>query len=167
MSASEKTRREKIVDVGSGAFGTALAAVAALSGRADVTLLCRRQAQMEALRATRVNDTGLPGISLPTNLAFEVDGSVLETATIVLFVMPSQEQAGAARGLAVHLHHRQSIEIGRASAMTDPCHPPGPKLLGPPTIIKPMPRLRIASCIACICSHSSESAATSAKITAP
>lgn len=101
--------REKIVVVGSGAFGTALAAVAALSGKADVTLLCRRQAQMEALKATRINDRGLPGITLPDNLDFAVDGAVLEAATIVLFVMPSQEQANAARGLAVHLHRRQSI----------------------------------------------------------
>lgn len=102
-------KREKIVVVGSGAFGTALAAVAALSGKADVTLLCRRQEQMEALRASRVNERGLPGIMLPDNLSFEVDGTVLEDATIVLFVMPSQEQANAAHGLAVHLHHRQSI----------------------------------------------------------
>ena len=101
--------REKIVVVGSGAFGTALAAVAALSGKADVTLLCRRQAQMEALSATRINEKGLPGIVLPDNLAFAIDGAVLEAATIVLFVMPSQEQANAARGLAVHLHRRQSI----------------------------------------------------------
>ncbi|MCB1444590.1 MAG: NAD(P)-dependent glycerol-3-phosphate dehydrogenase [Rhizobiaceae bacterium] len=103
------TGREKIVVVGSGAFGTALAAVAALSGKADVTLLCRRQAQMEALSATRINEKGLPGIVLPDNLAFAIDGAVLEAATIVLFVMPSQEQANAARGLAVHLHRRQSI----------------------------------------------------------
>lgn len=109
MSDRPDNSREKIVVVGSGAFGTALAAVAALSGKADVTLLCRRQQQMEALRATRINETGLPGITLPENLRFEVGGAVLEDATIVLFVMPSQEQASAARGLAVHLHQGQLI----------------------------------------------------------
>lgn len=101
--------REKIVVVGSGAFGTALAAVAALSAKADVTLLCRRQEQVAALEATHVNDRSLPGITLPANLRFAVDGSVLEQASIVLFVMPSQEQANAARGLAIHLHQHQSI----------------------------------------------------------
>jgi glycerol-3-phosphate dehydrogenase (NAD(P)+) len=109
MSAPKKPTRENIVVVGSGAFGTALAAVAALSKKADVTLLCRRPEQVEALRATRVNETALPGITLPGNIAFEADASVLEAATIVLFVMPSQEQARAARGLAAHLHRHQSI----------------------------------------------------------
>ena len=108
MSLQDKPR-EKIVVVGSGAFGTALAAVAALSAKADVTLLCRRQEQAEALEATRINEKSLPGITLPANLRFAVDGSVLEEASIVLFVMPSQEQANAARGLAAHLHQHQSI----------------------------------------------------------
>lgn len=101
--------RENIVVVGAGAFGTALAAVAALSAKADVTLLCRRQEQVEALRATGINEKGLPGIRLPANIRFEVDASVLELADIVLFVMPSQDQASAAHGLAVHLHQHQSI----------------------------------------------------------
>jgi glycerol-3-phosphate dehydrogenase (NAD(P)+) len=101
--------REKIVVVGAGAFGTALAAVAALSGKADVTLLCRRQDQRDALAATRMNARSLPGITLPPDLTFETDGAVLEIADIVLFVMPSQEQAAAARGLAVHLHRHQAI----------------------------------------------------------
>src|SRR6218665_3405651 len=109
MSASDNLSRENIVVVGSGAFGTALAAVAALSAKADVTLLCRRQEQAELLRATRVNEKALPDITLPANIRFEVDASVLEAASIVLFVMPSQEQASAAHGLAIHLHQRQSI----------------------------------------------------------
>lgn len=109
MSSPDKPGRENIVVVGSGAFGTALAAVAALSAKADVTLLCRRPEQVESLRASRVNDTGLPGIKLPENIRFEADPAVLEAATIVLFVMPSQEQASAARALASHLRQHQSI----------------------------------------------------------
>lgn len=109
MSVAANLIRENIVVVGSGAFGTALAAVAALSAKADVTLLCRRPEQVESLKATRINATGLPGISLPGNLRFESDASVLEVASIVLFVMPSQEQANAARSLEMHLHQHQSI----------------------------------------------------------
>ena len=109
MSARKNSLRENIVVVGSGAFGTALAAVAALSSKADVTLLCRRPEQVEALRATGINERGLPGIRLPENIRYDADAAVLEAATIVLFVMPSQEQAGAARGLAAHLNQRQSI----------------------------------------------------------
>jgi glycerol-3-phosphate dehydrogenase (NAD(P)+) len=109
MSANGKQGRENIVVVGSGAFGTALAAVAAISAKADVTLLCRRPEQVEQLTATRINDKGLPGITLPAAIGFESDPAVLETADIVLFVMPSQEQASAARALAAHLHQHQSI----------------------------------------------------------
>ncbi|MGV3552978.1 2-dehydropantoate 2-reductase N-terminal domain-containing protein, partial [Rhizobium sp.] len=101
--------REKIVVVGSGAFGTALAAVSALSDNADVALLCRRPEQAEMLAETRINDRNLPGITLPHNLAFSADPAVLESAGIVLFVMPSQEQTSAARLLATHLSHDQSI----------------------------------------------------------
>ncbi|MGV3549172.1 NAD(P)H-dependent glycerol-3-phosphate dehydrogenase [Rhizobium sp.] len=103
------SRRESIVVVGSGAFGTALSAVAAISNKADVTLLCRRPEQVEALRMSGINETGLPGITLPATIRFESDASVLESADIVLFVMPSQQQASAARDLAKHLHRHQSI----------------------------------------------------------
>jgi glycerol-3-phosphate dehydrogenase (NAD(P)+) len=109
MSGREQAVREKIVVVGSGAFGTALAAVAALSDKANVTLLCRRAEQVQALQATRVNASGLPGITLPETIAFASDPAVLETASIVLLVMPSQQQAEAARGLSGYLNHRQSI----------------------------------------------------------
>lgn len=101
--------RENIVVVGSGAFGTALAAVAALSGKADVTLLCRRPEQVATLAATRINDTSLPDISLPESIRFTADAAVLERAGIVLFVMPSQQQAAAARELSAHLRQHQSI----------------------------------------------------------
>jgi glycerol-3-phosphate dehydrogenase (NAD(P)+) len=101
--------RENIVVVGSGAFGTALAAVAAISGKADVTLLCRRHEQVVELARTRINADDLPGISLPEGIAFTDDTGVLENASIVLFVMPSQAQAAAARSLKPHLQQHQSI----------------------------------------------------------
>jgi glycerol-3-phosphate dehydrogenase (NAD(P)+) len=104
MSASEK-----IVVVGSGAFGTALAAVAALAGKADVTLLCRREDQRAELEATRINSRNLPGITLPPDLHYATDNALLEEASIVLFAMPSQAQAEAARDLKPHLHQHQSI----------------------------------------------------------
>lgn len=101
--------RERIVVVGSGAFGTALAAVAAISDHADVTLLCRRDEQRAELETTNINSRNLPGIVLPENLGYSTDASMLESASIVLLVMPSQDQAGAAHGLKAHLRRHQSI----------------------------------------------------------
>ncbi|MDB5522662.1 MAG: hypothetical protein JWM58_425 [Rhizobium sp.] len=101
--------RERIVVVGSGAFGTALAAAAATSDNADVTLLCRSTEQARDLEATRTNARNLPGISLPERLAFSADPRILETASVVLFVMPSQAQREAAHDLSPFLKAGQSI----------------------------------------------------------
>ncbi len=87
----------KIVVIGAGAFGTALAAVAAARANADVTLLARREEKAEECRRTGRNEAALPGISLPAGLEFSADTTVLADAGIVLFVMPSQEHRAAAR----------------------------------------------------------------------
>ncbi|MBB4186886.1 glycerol-3-phosphate dehydrogenase (NAD(P)+) [Sinorhizobium terangae] len=91
------SEKPKIVVVGAGAFGTALAAVAAATGNAKVTLLARRQETVEQCYRTRRNDAFLPGIPLPAELGFSSDTAVLMDADIILFAMPSQEQRAAAR----------------------------------------------------------------------
>ena len=104
-----RRRKDHIVVVGSGAFGTALAAAAAISDNAEVTLLCRDPAQVQDLRDTGVNARNLPGIRLPDKISFSAYPKILETASVVLFVMPSQAQREAARDLAPHLRQHQSI----------------------------------------------------------
>ena len=94
---------EKIVIAGSGAFGTALAAVATLAGQADVVLLCRSAALADELSAKRINSRSLPGIALPETIAFTADPSVLGDAGTVLFAMPSQHQRQAADDLKTFL----------------------------------------------------------------
>lgn len=95
--------REKVVVVGAGAFGTALAAVIASTGKANVTLLGRSGSTMQRLAASREHEEALPGIALPPSLAFSADPAVLRDAGTVLFVMPSQAQAAAARSYGPHL----------------------------------------------------------------
>ncbi|KSV93690.1 glycerol-3-phosphate dehydrogenase [Sinorhizobium sp. GL28] len=87
----------KIVVVGAGAFGTALAAVAASAAGSDVTLLARRQEIAEACGNTGRNEDALPGIDLPPALKHTADVSVLAEAEVVLFAMPSQAHRDAAR----------------------------------------------------------------------
>ena len=96
---ADLARTDRIVVVGSGAFGTALAAVAAASGKVPVTLLTRRESIVEDFKQTGRNDSALPGIDLPGTLDVSDDPAVLEGAGIVLFAMPSQAQREAGRSL--------------------------------------------------------------------
>lgn len=95
--------REKVVVIGAGAFGTALAVVMALENRHDVTLLGRDPSLMADLKADGMHEAALPGISLPDVLQFSAEPSVLAGAGIVLFAMPSQAQADAARHYGPYL----------------------------------------------------------------
>lgn len=99
----------KIVVVGAGAFGTALAAVAAAKEKADVTLLSRREEVAAECRRTGRNEAVLPGIELPAGLAFSADTAVLMDADIVLFAMPSQEQRAAAQSYGASIRTDATI----------------------------------------------------------
>ena len=89
----------RIAVIGAGAFGTALASVAAAGG-GDVTLIGRDAAAVDLMRTARRNEKALPGIDLPPALAFSADARAIRGAGIVLFAMPSQAQRDAARSLA-------------------------------------------------------------------
>ncbi|MDL2399546.1 NAD(P)H-dependent glycerol-3-phosphate dehydrogenase [Rhizobium mayense] len=94
---------ERIAVIGAGAFGTALAAVIALTGKSQVTLVGRNAALMADLRADRMHDTALPGIDLPDALQFSAEPDAISDAGIALFAMPSQAQADAARHYGPYL----------------------------------------------------------------
>ncbi len=94
---------ERIVVIGAGAFGTALAAVIALTGRSDVTLVGRNAGLMKDLATDRMHDAVLPGIELPDSLHFSAEADSISSADIVLFAMPSQAQADAARHYGPYL----------------------------------------------------------------
>ena len=96
-------QREKIVVIGAGAFGTALAVVIALENRHDVILLGRDPSLMADLRSDRVHEAMLPGVELPDVLEFSAEPDVLTSAGIVLFAMPSQAHADAARHYGPYL----------------------------------------------------------------
>lgn len=101
----------KVVVVGSGAFGTALASVIAQAGRSRVTLLARNELVASQITQTRTNEAALPGIKLPTVLRSSTDTAVLNDASIVLFAMPSQAQRDAARRFRLDLRPGASVVI--------------------------------------------------------
>ncbi|MCD2175481.1 NAD(P)H-dependent glycerol-3-phosphate dehydrogenase [Rhizobium sp. C4] len=89
--------QSKVVIIGAGAFGTALATVIAEAGKADVTLIARNEPMAARLAETLRHETALPGIALSEKITFTADPEVLKTAEIVLFAMPSQAHREAAR----------------------------------------------------------------------
>lgn len=84
--------------VGAGAWGTALANVAAAAGH-DVTLWMRDPAQERAISAERVNPR-LPGIELHASIRPTADLANLAQADAVLLVTPAQTTREVAGALA-------------------------------------------------------------------
>ena len=87
--------------VGAGAWGTALAAVAARAGREVV--LCARNPNLAAeIAATRTNPR-LPGIKLDASVKVTDDIRLAASAELVLIATPAQSLRAAVAALAPHL----------------------------------------------------------------
>ena len=80
---------DRIVVLGAGAWGTALANVAARPGR-KVWLWCRDPAQAAAIRTTRENRRRLPGVPIAEAVAPTSDLGCVGAADLVLAAVPAQ-----------------------------------------------------------------------------
>ena len=78
----------KIGVIGGGAWGTALAQVAARGG--DVTLWVREGEVADAINTTRTNALFLPGVTLSDAIRATTDASDLDDAEALLVVTPAQ-----------------------------------------------------------------------------
>ncbi len=83
------TGEETVGVIGAGAWGTALAAVAARRGHA-VRIWAREPEVAETINAKRENPLFLPGISLPVGMRAGTDFAMLEDCTAILVVTPAQ-----------------------------------------------------------------------------
>ena len=92
-----------IAVLGAGAWGAALANVAAEASGADVPLIGRDAAAMAEIESARENARRLPGIRLHDGVRAAADLSSLSTADIVLFVTPTQTLREVAGLAAPHL----------------------------------------------------------------
>jgi glycerol-3-phosphate dehydrogenase (NAD(P)+) len=86
--------------VGAGAWGTALALVAARAGH-PVRLWGRDGGQVAAMAATRRNERHLPGIELPPAVEPVPELAALGTAEVLLLVVPAQAVRAVCRLLPV------------------------------------------------------------------
>lgn len=87
--AESNTPYKSIAVVGAGAWGTALAATAALAGR-EVILYAREPEVVNAIRATGENTPFLPGVKLPQGLSPTNVIQDCARAEAILLVSPAQ-----------------------------------------------------------------------------
>jgi glycerol-3-phosphate dehydrogenase (NAD(P)+) len=115
---------QTVAVIGAGAWGTALATVAARAGR-SVTLYARDAEHAARIAATRENPR-LPGIQLAADIAVTPDLAQAAQAQIILVVTPAQHLRGAMDALGPHLAPAtpviacaKGIEHGTHKFMTD------------------------------------------------
>lgn len=93
-----KDRRPRILVLGAGAWGTALAVQAARAGNA-VTLWGRDRARVGAIAAARENARYLPGAKLSAAIALTDDLAAAPDAVLVLAAVPAQHLRGVLQRL--------------------------------------------------------------------
>ncbi len=75
--------------IGAGAWGTALAQVAARAGH-DVTLWARQQQAADAINASHANAARLPGVALEAAIAATGNAADLSSSDLILIATPAQ-----------------------------------------------------------------------------
>jgi len=92
----------RVAVIGSGAWGTTLAAM--IAQREPVTLLCHAEATAARIGASGRNEPRLPGIDLPAPLRATADPRALATATeLVVFAVPSAHLRDMVQRVAPHV----------------------------------------------------------------
>jgi len=111
--------------LGGGAWGTALANVAAAAG-ADVVLWAREAEVVDGVNASHENPLFLPGIALSPNVSATSSLADAAKADLILAVPPAQHMRSVLRSLKPHLQPgaplvlcAKGIERGSLALMTD------------------------------------------------
>ena len=102
-----------IAIIGSGAWGTTLAALAASSGH-DVRLLFRSPEEAAGVAATGRHDRAVPGLALPAGVRPVTDvAAAVGGAGLVVMAVPSQAMREAARRVAPHLSGAPVLSVSK------------------------------------------------------
>lgn len=111
--------------IGAGAWGTALAQVAAAAGRA-VTIWAREAEVVDAINSRRENAVFLPGIPLHAAIMATSDLAAAAKSDLILAAPPAQHMRPVLKALAPHLPANaavtlcaKGVERGSLALMTD------------------------------------------------
>jgi glycerol-3-phosphate dehydrogenase (NAD(P)+) len=117
-------RYNSVAVIGAGAWGTALASVAARAGR-EVMLFARDASRAAEIASTRINPK-LPGVRLSDGVAVTTDIALAAGADVVVIATPAQHLREAVAALAPHLARAtpviasaKGIERGSHKFMTE------------------------------------------------
>jgi glycerol-3-phosphate dehydrogenase (NAD(P)+) len=115
----QTTGTHRLAVIGSGAWGTTLAMVAARAGT-PVTLVVRDPADAAVMRESGRHPRSLKGVTLHPDVEIESDTpSAIDRADVVLLAIPTQKLRRGAEGLVEELHGKiivsaaKGIEIGK------------------------------------------------------
>lgn len=116
---------ETVAVLGGGAWGTALAQVAATAGR-KVTIWAREPEVVESINSASENTLFLPGIKLNTNVRATADLEDAATSELILAVPPAQHMRAVLRAVRPYLQPgaplvlcAKGVERGSLALMTD------------------------------------------------
>src|SRR5689334_4362877 len=96
--------------IGGGAWGTALALLAAQAGR-KVLLWARETEVVQAIRQRHRNDPFLPGVGLPEEVVATSDLAEAAGLEALLLVVPAQHLRSVLAALSPHLRQRQPVVL--------------------------------------------------------
>ena len=116
---------QSVAVLGAGAWGTALAQVAAAAGR-DVLIWAREGEVVHGINQARENPLFLPGIPLSPKVRATADIADAAKAELILAVPPAQHMRGVLRSIRPHLNPgaplvlcAKGVERGTLALMTD------------------------------------------------
>lgn len=111
--------KERIAVVGTGGWGTTLAAMLAGAGR-EVSLCARSEEEAVTLRASRENLRFLPGIILPDNLTITSSlEQALDSCAMLMLVVPAQTMRENVRLVRPHVHEDTVVLSAAKGLETD------------------------------------------------
>lgn len=87
----------KIVILGSGGFGLAIAIMAKQCGKHDVTVWSKFQSEIDDIRAHGEHQQKLPGVQIPNEIVLTSDISCITGCDILIFGIPSSFVRGVAK----------------------------------------------------------------------
>lgn len=99
----------RIVVLGSGAWGTAIALTLCRRGGHEVTLWAHSKEEARAIESARENTLFLPGFPLPSDLTVTADIEPIATSQIVVSVIPSEFLRSTLKRINGQIHNGQFI----------------------------------------------------------
>ncbi len=98
----------KIVVIGGGSWGTALAKVLCDNGN-EVNVWTNQESDATAVNTTNKNEKYLPGVELPKTLIFTTDKNVIKSAEVIISAIPSKATGGFFRENSEYFNENQII----------------------------------------------------------